>query len=118
MPPSAAGIVSAASLLAILEDKHRGLGALWKCVRPGGAMLIIEPTKKMTVDAAEKIMKKGFSGREARVLRTWTFARRDKAVDPRMYNELGASSAHFKPLLHGLVGCWLIRKKKTGSRGI
>lgn len=44
---AAAEVVSAASLLAVLPDPRAGLAALWSAVRPGGHLLIVEPTEAM-----------------------------------------------------------------------
>ena len=108
----AADVVSAASLLAILENKRSGLRRLWSCVRPGGTLLIIEPTDKMTAKNTEKIIEKGLSGRRRKGLRMWATARQGKAVDPSMHYELRADSVRFVALLQGLVGAWIIRKKQ------
>jgi ubiquinone/menaquinone biosynthesis C-methylase UbiE len=110
--PMKANIVSAASLLATLERKRSGLRRLWRCVRPSGTLLIIEPTNKMTVESAEKVMEKGLPGRRTKGLRMWATARQGKAVDPSMYYELRADSVRFVALLDGLIGAWLIRKKR------
>jgi ubiquinone/menaquinone biosynthesis C-methylase UbiE len=112
LPAKTADVVSAASLLAILENKSRGLRALWKCVRPGGTLLIIEPTDKMTLHNAERILKRGLPGKRTKGLRMWASARQGKAVDPRIYEGLRAGSVRSFPLLYGLVAAWLIRKKR------
>lgn len=52
LPYQYADVVSAASLLAALDDKPSGLNALWRCVRPGGHLLIIEPTVRMNPENA------------------------------------------------------------------
>ena len=107
-----ADVVSAASLLAILENKQSGLRRLWKCVRPGGALLIVEPTNKMTVHNAEKVIENGLSGKRTEGLRMWATARQGRAVDTEIYGGVRADSVRFVPLLHCLVGAWLIRKKR------
>lgn len=112
LPTKVADVVSAASLLAILETKRSGLRKLWKCVRPGGTLLIVEPTNKMTVHNAEKVIEKGLPGKRTEGLRMWATAREGRAVDPEIYGELRADPVRFVPLLHGLVGAWLIRKNQ------
>jgi hypothetical protein len=107
----AADVASAASLLAVVGNKRRGVRGLWRSVRSGGTLLIIEPTDKMTPDNAEMIIDGGLSGYQTKALRMWASARQGKEVDPRTHDRLGADSAQFKPLLQGLVGAWLIRKK-------
>lgn len=107
----AAEVVSAASLLAVLEDKVSGLNALWKCVRPGGTLLIIEPTEQMTVENANRVIENGVARKRIDGLSRWAAAREGRTVDPGMYDMLGAESVRFVPLLHGLVGAWVIQKK-------
>ncbi|MEK7327002.1 MAG: class I SAM-dependent methyltransferase [Chloroflexota bacterium] len=114
LPMEAAEVVSAASLLAVLDDKLSGLNMLWKCVRPGGILLIIEPTDMMTVENANKIIKNGLSHRRVNGLRLWAGARQGRTVDPKIYDSLGAEHLQYILLLHGLVGAWSIQKKEGG----
>ncbi len=107
----AAEVVSAASLLAVLEDKVGGLNALWKCVRQGGTLLVIEPTGQMTVENANRVIENGLPRKRIEGLRLWAAARQGRTVDPGMYDTLKAESVRFVPLLHGLVGAWMIQKK-------
>jgi ubiquinone/menaquinone biosynthesis C-methylase UbiE len=106
-----ADVVSAASLLAVLGDKAKGLEALWKCVRPGGSLLIIEPTDRMTSTNANQLIKNGLSGKRINGLRLWATARQGNSVDPAIYDALGAEAVNYTPLLDGLVGAWVISKK-------
>ena len=45
LPAEFAQVVSAASLLAVLPDREAGLRSLWHLLRPGGFLLIVEPTQ-------------------------------------------------------------------------
>ena len=111
LPVEAAEVVSSASLLAVLEDKIGGLNALWKCVRPGGTLLVIEPTDQMTLENANRIIENGLPRKRINGLRLWAAARQGRTVDPGMYDTLGAESVRIVPLLYGLVGGWIIQKK-------
>ncbi len=106
----ATDVVSAASLLAVLEDKASGLNSLWKCVRPGGTLLIIEPTNRMTIENANQLIKSGLPRKRINGLRMWATARQGNAVNPVIYKMLGAKTVEFTPLLDGLVGAWIIQK--------
>jgi len=110
VPPQSADIVSASSLLATLEDKASGFEALLGTVRPGGSLIIIEPTDRMTPKAADAIIRGGLRGKRISGLRLWARARRGRAVDPKIFNAPEAGQVTFTPLLDGLVGAWRISK--------
>jgi SAM-dependent methyltransferase len=110
LPPESADVVSAASLLAVLSDRQKGLKSLWSAVRAGGSLLIIEPTGQMTSENASLAIQNGLSKKRIGGLRMWSNARQGNIVDPAIYEGLGGQSLHFFPLLQGLVGAWLIRK--------
>jgi ubiquinone/menaquinone biosynthesis C-methylase UbiE len=105
-----AQVVSAASLLAVLPDREAGLRSLWRLLRPGGTLLIIEPTRQMTSENASRAIQNGLPPKRIIGLRMWANARQANIVDPSIYETLGAESVHFQPLLEGLVGAWAIRK--------
>jgi 2-polyprenyl-3-methyl-5-hydroxy-6-metoxy-1,4-benzoquinol methylase len=109
LPPESADVVSAASLLAVLPDREKGLCSLWSAVRPGGYLLIIEPTDQMTSRNAEKLIQNGLPRKRIQGLRMWAAARQGNIVNPAMLETLGAEVT-FTPLLHGLVGAWVIKK--------
>jgi ubiquinone/menaquinone biosynthesis C-methylase UbiE len=111
LPVESADVVSAASLLAVLDDKAGGLRSLWGSVRPGGALLIIEPTEQMTHENANQVIKNGLGGKRIKGLRMWAAARQGNTIKPGLYDKLGAP-LDFTPLLSGLVGAWVIRKSK------
>ena len=110
LPIESADVVSAASLLAVLEDKASGLNSLWQCVRPAGTLLIIEPTDQMTIENANQLIKNGLPRKRIQGLRMWATARQDNIVNPAIYETLDAQSVDFTPLLNGLVGAWVIQK--------
>lgn len=110
LPIESADVVSAASLLAVLGDKASGLHSLWKCVRPGGTLLIIEPTNQMTTENANQLIKNGLPRKRINGLRMWATARQGNIVNPAIYETLGAKTVEFTPLLDGLVGAWVIQK--------
>ncbi|MBI5178637.1 MAG: class I SAM-dependent methyltransferase [Nitrospinae bacterium] len=105
-----ADVVSAASLLAVLGDPGDGLRVLWESVKPGGTLLVVEPTPEMTVRNANAIIGNGLPGRGKNLLRLWAFARQGRAVPPGIAASLPAGSMHLVPLLNGLAQAWVIRK--------
>ena len=113
LPAASADVVSAASLLAVIDDKQKGLNALWRTVRPGGSLLIIEPTDQLTSENANAVMQQEQLHKRAIGLRMWAAARQGRTVDPGIYDTLEAESMNYVPLLHGLVGAWVIQKKET-----
>ena len=110
LPTASADVVSAASLLAVLENRTSGLNSLWKCLRPGGTLLIIEPTDQMTIENANRLIKNGLPRKRIQGLRMWATARQGNIVNPSIYKTLDAQSVDFTPLLNGLVGAWVIEK--------
>ncbi len=110
LPAESAQVVSAASLLAVLPDREAGLRFLWHLLRPGGFLLIIEPTYQMTSENAARAIKNGLPKKRIAGLRMWANARQGNIVDPVIYETLGAKLIRFVPLLQGLVGAWVIQK--------
>jgi len=110
LPPESVEVVSAASLLAVLSDRQKGLKSLWSAVRPGGSLLIIEPTAQMTPENAEKLIKNGLAKKRVQGLRMWASARQGNTLNPAIFESFGTERVKFTPLLHGLVGAWVISK--------
>jgi len=111
LPSETADVISAASLLAVLPDREKGLTSLWRAVRSGGSLLIIEPTDQMTTENAEKLIQQNDLPRKRiEGLRMWASARQGNIVTPAIFESLGTATAKFTPLLHGLVGGWVISK--------
>ncbi|MBI5294483.1 MAG: class I SAM-dependent methyltransferase [Chloroflexi bacterium] len=113
LPAESADVVSAASLLAVLPDREKGLKSLWSAVRAGGSLLIIEPTHQMNSENAARAIQNGLPKKRIAGLRMWANARQGNIVDPAIYETLGAESIRFTPLLQGLVGAWVIQKPQT-----
>jgi trans-aconitate methyltransferase len=110
LPAESAQVVSAASLLAVLPDREAGLRTLWHLLRPGGFLLIVEPTHQMTSENAARAIQNGLPKKRIAGLRMWANARQGNIVDPAIYETLVAKAIRFVPLLQGLVGAWVIQK--------
>ena len=52
LPVNAFDVVSASSLLAVVSDKSAAFDALYRCVKPGGLLLILEPSRRMSFSNA------------------------------------------------------------------
>lgn len=52
-----ADVVSAASLLIVVPDASATIDVLWRHVRPGGALLIVETTPRMTPENARALVR-------------------------------------------------------------
>lgn len=111
LPAESAQVVSAASLLAVLPDREAGLRSLWHLLRPGGFLLIVEPTRQMTSENAARAIQNGMRSRRIVGLRMWANARQGNIVDPEIHQTLEANSVHFLPLLQGLIGAWVLQKQ-------
>ncbi len=110
LPAESAHVVSAASLLAVLPDREAGLRSRWHLLRPGGTLLIVEPTNQMTSENAARAIKNGLPQKRILGLYMWANARQGNIVDLSIYETLGAGTIRFQPLLQGLVGAWVIQK--------
>ena len=104
-----ADVASAASLLAVLEDKLAGLHALWRCVNSGGHLLIIEPTARMNPANTKTIIASGLPQKRIYGLRLWAAMRQNRAVDPALFDGL-TSERRYIELLQGLAGAWIFEK--------
>lgn len=107
-----ADLISAASLLAVLPDREAGLRSLWRILRLGGTLLIVEPTDQMTVENARRAIQNGLPRKRILGLHMWAAARQGNIVNPAIYAALDAESIRFVPLLQNLAGAWIIEKKK------
>ncbi|MBL1278288.1 MAG: class I SAM-dependent methyltransferase [Ectothiorhodospiraceae bacterium] len=106
-----ADVVSAASLLAVLDDKSAGLEALWGFVRPGGYLLIIEPTAKMNPINAKRLISEGNLPCKRRSgLKMWAAAREGRAVDVNAIAPTDMAKTAYIECLEGLVGIWVFNK--------
>jgi 2-polyprenyl-3-methyl-5-hydroxy-6-metoxy-1,4-benzoquinol methylase len=105
-----ADVVSAASLLAVLDDKQRGLQCLWNAVKPGGTLLLVEPTEKMNPENARRLLANGLPSKRSRGILLWAKARENRAVPELLYNQIGAQTVTRYELLGGLVAAWLLCK--------
>ncbi len=106
LPP--ADVVSAASLLCQLPDPAAGVEALWRLVRPGGTLLLVETTAAMSRATAVAAAPQR-DVRSRRVLSRWGAAREGAAVPVAAFDLLPADHA-VVPLLGGTVVARVARR--------
>jgi len=105
-----ADVISAASLLAVLDDKESALDLLWESVFPKGYLLIIEPTDLMNLENANRVIKSSLPTKRINGLRMWAKARENRAVEPSLFKNIVAKEKISIELLDGLVRAQIFRK--------
>ncbi len=111
-----AGVVSAASLLAVLGDRDGALHQLMSCVGTGGALLVIETTELMQPSMALAWLRRNGFGRRNWVLLLWAWVRtRQTAVNLSALEHQGYQVDH-ADVFSGLVSAWVIRRKSEQRR--
>lgn len=109
--PESADVTSAASLLAVLEEKARAIATLWETVRPGGTLLIIEPTEHMNLENARAALEHGLlPPKRARGILLWARARQGRAIPADLLKAVRARTIVCAPMLQGMVNAWLFHK--------
>ena len=105
-----ADVISAASLLAVLDDKEDALNKMWESVLPKGYLLIIEPTELMNQENAKELIKTGLPKKRLSGLKMWAIARENRAVDPAIFDTIKAKDNKTLELLGGLVKARIFKK--------
>ncbi len=105
-----AHVVSAASLLFVLDEPEQALRQLLSCLPDGGTLLVIETTELMQPRAAWAwLMQNGF-GKRNWILLLWAWTRvKGKSVAPTEMILHGCRIERVD-VFEGLVSAWLIRK--------
>jgi trans-aconitate methyltransferase len=115
-PMEPADVVAAASLLVVVPDPIVALGTLWQAVAPGGALLVVEATERLTTQRAASLIATGTLGRGATILRLWARARQGRTLDVSMLRgHPDTSEIVSTSLLDGMIGVWLIRPRIVSS---
>lgn len=110
LPPVAAEVVSAASLLAVLNDREQALRALRQAVAPQGRLLLIEPSDTMNWRTAWAYLRRHRRWGGAWALLLWAATRQPgRAVSRRLLEQAGWRLS-VQPLCDGLVNAWLMSR--------
>jgi SAM-dependent methyltransferase len=102
-----ADVIVAASLLATSSDPFAAVNQLRRLANPGGRLLIIEATPRMTTANARALMRRLPGPRRATLL-LWALARRGQALDQDVIGHLEVDTRHDHDLLNGLVTATLL----------
>lgn len=104
-----ADVVSAGALLVVLDDPKAGLEALLKLVKPGGHLLLVETTEKMTSFGVMGQLDPSSIGLQDLGLVLWGAMRSGYAETIDFLRSYPfAGEVRKKPLLGGLVEAWVI----------
>lgn len=110
-----ADVVSAASLLAVLPDRSQAVRDLTALLRPGGTLLLIEPSALMSPQSVRQYLAGQPRMPDAWVLRLWASTRKPA----RLVQASDLSAPGFvltrHALLGGLVNAWLLREIAPAS---
>ena len=106
-----ANVVSAASLLFVLNNKEKALHQLLSCLAEGGTLLLIETTDLMKPGNAWAWFKQNGFGNRNWILLLWALMRVNRrSVIPTDMN-ISGHRIERADLLEGLVCAWLIKKR-------
>lgn len=109
LPAASADVVSAASVLYGAPDPRSMAATLWAAVRPGGALLFVETTPAMTIDAARRISPV-LPRHHRRALHLWARSRHGQTFDQSALDRLPTQDRTRDKLLHGLVEAIIVIK--------
>jgi SAM-dependent methyltransferase len=111
-PPQDGGadVVSAASLLIVLDDRTVALRQMLAQLKQDGVLLLVETTPAMRPRAAWRWLKQAGHTKRGWLLMLWAWVRSGRAIHP---NELGVEGWHTEctELMGGLVAAWTIRRR-------
>lgn len=104
-----ADVVSAASLLIVLNDRGNALRQMLAHLKENGVLLIVETTPAMKLDAAWRWLRQTGYTKRAWLVLLWAWVRSGRAVHRE---ELGVEGwrTDCTPLMGGLVAAWTIRR--------
>lgn len=112
----AADVVSAASLLAVLPDRPAALRDLLRLLRPGGTLMLIEPSAMMSPQSVRQYLAGQPGLRDAWVLRLWARTRQPARLVQADDLSVPGFTLVQHPLLGGLVNAWLLTRRATGLK--
>lgn len=113
-----ADVVSAASLLAVLSDRPAALRALLALLRPGGTLLLIEPSVLMNPEAVRRFLAEHRGLRDAWVLRLWARTRQPSRLVQAADLAVPGFTITQQPLLGGLVNAWMLHARAGGPHPV
>lgn len=113
--PQKADVVSAASLLAVIDDHASALRMLTAALSEQGKLLLIEPSERMTRKAAAASPSVRASLRDSLVLGLWARSRNPARVLNSNETCIDGYSSQCYELLEGLVNAWIIQPLRASG---
>ena len=107
---SKADVISAASLLAVIEDRAAAVRLLLQGVARDGTLLLVEPSQRMTAQAAADLRSRSELGSGAWVLGLWARTRVPTRAVGWDSTQVDGYETRCHELLEGLVNAWTIRR--------
>lgn len=102
-------IVSASSLLVVTTDPRATLSQLFELVAPGGSVLVLEASPRMSRIGALKSFLSGRLGPGGSMLLNWALARSGSALDNAVFED-PRWVCEQAPMLGGMVNAWCLRE--------
>lgn len=104
-------IVSATSLLSVLDNKKEALEKLISLLKnKDSTLILIEPTEKLTLQNTKKLIVNFKTFWFYKGLLLWAKARENKAVDTQIFNNLEGFKVSTKDYLQGMIHLSLIQR--------
>lgn len=103
-----ADVVSAASLLIVLDDRSAALHQMLAQLQPDGVLLVIETTPAMQPGAAWRWLRQSGYTKRGWMLLLWAWVRSGRAVDEEELRLEGWRTERV-PFMGGMVAAWTIR---------
>lgn len=104
-----ADVVSAASLLIVLDDRSAALRQMLAHLQPDGVLLLIETTPSMRPGAAWRWLRQAGYTKRGWMLLLWAWVRRGQAIH-REELDVEGWQVECLPLMDGMVAAWTIRR--------
>ncbi len=105
-----ANVISAASLLFVLNDQEKALRQLLSCLVDGGILLVIETTPLMKPSKVWAWLKQNGFGNRNWILMLWALTRVNGIPVTPTYMSITGCKIERADLFEGLVSAWLISK--------
>lgn len=103
-------VVSASSLVVVTAEPRRTLLQLEAMVAPGGQLLILEASPRMSLRRAFRLLASGQLGERGYLMLAWAIARSGRAFDEAIIQGSGRRVTQHR-LTHGMVNAWIVEPK-------
>lgn len=111
-----ADVVSAASLLAVIKDRAGALRKLTTALTGDGKLLLVEPSERMTPEAAACLSSARAWSRDSWVLSLWARSRNPARAVGWNETRIDGYETRRHELLHGLVNAWILARLEVARQ--